>query len=72
MTRDPRYDVLFEPVAIGSVTASNRFYQVPHCTGMDYDHPRTLNRMREISVEGGWGEDDTRGRREPAHVVEVR
>ena len=26
MTRDPRYDVLFEPVAIGPVTAPNRFY----------------------------------------------
>ena len=55
MTRDPRYDVLFEPVAIGPVTARNRFYQVPHCTGMGYDYPRTLNRMREINAEGGWG-----------------
>ena len=55
MTRDPRYDVLFEPVAIGPVTAPNRFYQVPHCTGMGYDYPRTLNRMREINAEGGWG-----------------
>ena len=55
MTRDPRYDVLFEPVAIGPVTAPNRFYQVPHCTGMGYDYPRTLNRLREINAEGGWG-----------------
>ena len=55
MTRDPRYDVLFEPIAIGPVTARNRFYQVPHCTGMGYDYPRTLNRMREINAEGGWG-----------------
>ena len=29
MTRDSRYDVLFEPVKIGPVTAKNRFYQVP-------------------------------------------
>ncbi len=28
MARDPRYDVLFEPVRIGPVTAKNRFYQV--------------------------------------------
>ncbi len=28
------YDVLFEPVRIGPVTAKNRFYQVPHCNGM--------------------------------------
>ena len=34
MTRVSRYDVLFEPVRIGPVTAKNRFYQVPHCTGM--------------------------------------
>ena len=31
--RDPRYDILFEPLAIGPVTAPNRFYQVPHCNG---------------------------------------
>ena len=28
MARDPRYDVLFEPIQIGPVTAPNRFYQV--------------------------------------------
>jgi hypothetical protein len=27
--RDPRYDVLIEPVKIGPVTAPNRFYQMP-------------------------------------------
>lgn len=30
VNRDPRYDVLFEPVKIGPVTTKNRFYQVPH------------------------------------------
>jgi len=30
MPRDPRFDILFEPVPIGPVTAPNRFYQVPH------------------------------------------
>jgi dimethylamine/trimethylamine dehydrogenase len=30
MTRDPRFDILFEPVKIGPVVAKNRFYQVPH------------------------------------------
>jgi dimethylamine/trimethylamine dehydrogenase len=53
--RDPRYDVLFEPVKIGPVTAPNRFYQVPHCTGMGYRMPRTLAAMREAKAEGGWG-----------------
>ena len=55
MPRDPRYDVLFEPVAIGPVTARNRFYQVPHCTGMGWQRPRTLAAMRGVKAEGGWG-----------------
>lgn len=55
MTRDPRYDVLFEPVKIGPVTTKNRFYQVPHCTGMGHLRPRTLAAMRGVKAEGGWG-----------------
>jgi len=55
MTRDPRYDILFEPVRIGPVTTKNRFYQVPHCTGMGWVRPRTLAEMRGIKAEGGWG-----------------
>ena len=53
--RDPRYDILFEPVKIGPVTAKNRFYQVPHCTGMGWLRPQTLAKMRGIKAEGGWG-----------------
>ncbi|WP_371223121.1 FAD-dependent oxidoreductase [Roseovarius sp. 2305UL8-3] len=53
--RDPRYDILFEPMQIGPVTAKNRFYQVPHCTGMGHLRPRTLAHMRRIKAEGGWG-----------------
>ena len=55
MPRDPRFDVLFEPVQIGPVTAPNRFYQVPHCTGMGYRRPRSLAAMRGVKAEGGWG-----------------
>ncbi len=55
MARDPRYDVLFEPVTIGPVTAPNRFYQVPHCSGMGSAMPRTLAAMRGYKAEGGWG-----------------
>jgi dimethylamine/trimethylamine dehydrogenase len=55
MTRDPRYDVLFEPVKIGPVVAPNRFYQVPHCNGMGFLRPRMLAAMRGIKAEGGWG-----------------
>jgi dimethylamine/trimethylamine dehydrogenase len=54
MARDPRYDILFEPVKIGPVTARNRFYQVPHCTGSGWQRPRTLAGLREIKAEGGW------------------
>ena len=54
MTRDPRYDILFEPVQIGPVVARNRFYQVPHCCGMGHVHPRTAAVMRGVKAEGGW------------------
>ena len=54
MTRDPRYDILFEPVRIGPVPARNRFYQVPHCTGIGWTQPETLARLRGIKAEGGW------------------
>ncbi len=53
--RDPRYDILFEPVKIGPVTAKNRFYQVPHCTGMGWLRPRMLAALRGVKAEGGWG-----------------
>lgn len=55
MARDPRHDILFEPVRIGPVTTKNRFYQVPHCTGMGWVRPRTLAEMRGVKAEGGWG-----------------
>ncbi len=55
MPRDPRFDILFEPVAIGPVTAPNRFYQVPHCTGMGYRRPQSLAALRGVKAEGGWG-----------------
>ena len=55
MPRDPRFDVLFEPVRIGPVTAKNRFYQVPHCTGMGYRRPQSLAALRGVKAEGGWG-----------------
>ncbi len=53
--RDPRYDILFQPVKIGPVTTPNRFYQVPHCTGMGHMHPRSMAALRGMKAEGGWG-----------------
>lgn len=55
MARDPRYDILFEPVQIGPVTAKNRFYQVPHCNGGGYRDPSAVAEMRRVKSEGGWG-----------------
>lgn len=52
---DPRYSVLFEPVRIGPVTAPNRFYQVPHCTGIADRAPADVAAMREMKAMGGWG-----------------
>ncbi|MDX8523627.1 NAD(P)-binding protein [Mesorhizobium sp. MSK_1335] len=53
--RDPRYDILFEPMRIGPATAKNRFYQVPHCNGGGYRDPSAAAEMRRIKSEGGWG-----------------
>ena len=54
MTRDPRYDILFEPVRIGPHVAKNRFYQVPHCNGMGSTYPNAMAAMRGMKAEGGW------------------
>lgn len=48
------YDILFEPIKIGPVTAKNRFFQVPHCNGMGHAMPHAHAAMREIKAEGGW------------------
>jgi len=53
--RDPKYDPLFEPLNIGPVTAPNRFYQVPHCSGMGYLRPQMMAAMRGMKAAGGWG-----------------
>ena len=53
MPRDPRYDILFEPVQIGPKTAKNRFYQVPHCNGGGYRDPSAVVEMRRTKAEGG-------------------
>jgi len=52
--RDARYDILFEPIRIGPVTAKNRFFQVPHCNGMGHARPQSHAAMRGIKAEGGW------------------
>ena len=53
--RAPRYDILFEPVAIGALQAKNRFFQVPHCNGGGHRDPSAAAAMRAVKAEGGWG-----------------
>ncbi len=55
MARNPRYDILFEPVRIGPVVARNRFYAVPHAAGMTNSMPHMRAKFRETKAEGGWG-----------------
>jgi dimethylamine/trimethylamine dehydrogenase len=55
MPRNPRYDVLFEPVKIGPKVAPNRFFQVPHASGMTNAAPRVRAAFRGMKAEGGWG-----------------
>jgi dimethylamine/trimethylamine dehydrogenase len=49
------HKILFDPVQIGPVTAPNRFYQVPHASGMTESNPRVRAAFRETKAEGGWG-----------------
>ncbi|MBC7141504.1 MAG: FAD-dependent oxidoreductase [Rhodobacteraceae bacterium] len=55
MPRAPRFDTLFEPVRIGPKTAKNRFFQVPHASGMTNANPHVRAAFRATKAEGGWG-----------------
>ncbi len=55
MARDPKYDILFEPIQIGPKTLKNRFYQVPHCIGAGSEKPGFQAYHRAMKIEGGWG-----------------
>lgn len=62
MSREPMYDILFEPIRIGPKTMRNRFYQAPHATGFSGDtFPHQEARFREIRAEGGWAVINTSG-----------
>jgi dimethylamine/trimethylamine dehydrogenase len=59
MARDPRYDILFEPIKIGPKVMRNRFYQVPHCIGAGSDRPGFQAAHRSMKAEGGWAAINT-------------
>jgi dimethylamine/trimethylamine dehydrogenase len=54
MSRDPRHDILFEPVRIGPKTMRNRFYQTPHADGLNSQYPGAEAGFRGMKAEGGW------------------
>ena len=54
MARNPKHDILFEPIQIGPKTLRNRFYQVPHCIGAGSDRPGFQAANRSVKAEGGW------------------
>ncbi|MGI8606891.1 MAG: FAD-dependent oxidoreductase [Gaiellaceae bacterium] len=55
MARDPRHDILFEPIQLGPVTMKNRFYQIPHCNGFGSEKPLNQAYFRAMKAEGGYG-----------------
>lgn len=61
MARDPKYDVLFEPVKLGPKTMKNRFYQTPHCCGFGTEQPGAQAHLRAVKAEGGWAVVNTEG-----------
>ena len=54
MVRDPRHDILFEPVTFGPKTMRNRFWATSHSTGYP-DRPGTDAAFLATKAEGGWG-----------------
>ena len=54
MARDPKHDILFEPIKIGPKTMKNRFYQVPHCNGFGSEKPFSQAYFRALKAEGGF------------------
>jgi len=54
MARDPKHDILFEPIQIGPKTMRNRFYQIPHCNGFGSEKPFSQAFFRAVKAEGGY------------------
>jgi dimethylamine/trimethylamine dehydrogenase len=61
MSRNPKYDILFEPIQIGPKTMKNRFYQTPHCIGFGAERPGGQAYFRGMKAEGGWAVVNTEG-----------
>ena len=55
MSRDPKHDILFEPIQLGPKQLRNRFWQVPHCNGFGSEKPMNQAYFRAMKAEGGYG-----------------
>jgi dimethylamine/trimethylamine dehydrogenase len=55
MARDPKHDILFEPIKIGPKLSRNRFWQTAHCAGPGSERPGAQAHLRGMKAEGGWG-----------------
>ncbi len=55
MRRDPKHDILFEPIKFGPKTTRNRFWQTTHCAGPGSERPGANAHLRGMKAEGGWG-----------------
>ena len=55
MARDPRHDLLFEPIQLGPKVMPNRFWQTPHSIQAGSDYPGFQAGYRGMAAEGGWG-----------------
>src|SRR3954453_18553171 len=54
MARNPKHDIIFEPIQIGPKTMKNRFYQIPHCNGFGSEGPLSQAYFRAMKAEGGY------------------
>ena len=55
MARDPKHDILFEPIKLGPKRTRNRFWQTSHCAGPGSERPGAQAHFRGMKAEGGWG-----------------
>ena len=53
MPRDPRHDVLFEPIKIGPKELKNRFYLTGHANGFGIQSPDHIGAKRYSNHDAG-------------------
>jgi dimethylamine/trimethylamine dehydrogenase len=54
MARNPKHDILFQPVKVGPKTLKNRLQQAAHCNGAGTEKPGFQAEFRAMKAEGGF------------------